>query len=92
MTPVSVFFSAQIPIADFQRPLCQQLQSVQKSPELSEGLFLMDGIEGLRSLSRHSVDMLLTDPPYGTIATTYIRPYKVAAGKTAVQTMEDRFA
>ena len=25
MTPVSVFFSAQIPIADFQRPLCQQL-------------------------------------------------------------------
>ena len=38
-------------------------QSVQKSPE---GLFLMDGIEGLRSLPRHSVDMLLTDPPYGT--------------------------
>ena len=30
------------------------------------GLFLMDGIEGLRSLPRHSVDMLLTDPPYGT--------------------------
>ena len=26
----------------------------------------MDGIEGLRSLTRHSVDMLLTDPPYGT--------------------------
>ena len=25
MTPVSVFFSAQIPIADFLRPLCQQL-------------------------------------------------------------------
>ena len=41
-------------------------QSVQKSPELPEGLFLMDGIEGLRSLPRHSVDMLLTDPPYGT--------------------------
>ena len=41
-------------------------QSVQKSPELTEGLFLMDGIEGLRSLPRHSVDMLLTDPPYGT--------------------------
>ena len=40
--------------------------SVQKSPELPEGLFLMDGIEGLRSLPRHSVDMLLTDPPYGT--------------------------
>ena len=31
-----------------------------------EGLFLMDGIEGLRSLPKHSVDMLLTDPPYGT--------------------------
>ena len=41
-------------------------QSVLKSPELPEGLFLMDGIEGLRSLPRHSVDMLLTDPPYGT--------------------------
>ena len=26
------------------------------------------------------------------IATTYIRPYKVAAGKTAIQTMEERFA
>ena len=26
----------------------------------------MDGIEGLRSLPKHSVDMLLTDPPYGT--------------------------
>ena len=33
---------------------------------LKEGLFLMDGIEGLRSLPKHSVDMLLTDPPYGT--------------------------
>ena len=32
-------------------------QSVQKSPE---GLFLQDGIEGLHSLPRHSVDMLLT--------------------------------
>ena len=38
-------------------------QSVQKSPE---GLFLQDGIAGPRSLPRHSVDMLLTDPPYGT--------------------------
>ena len=27
---------------------------------------LSDGIEGLRSLPKHSVDMLLTDPPYGT--------------------------
>ena len=31
MTPVGVFFSAQIPTADFLRPLCQQLQSVPKS-------------------------------------------------------------
>ena len=35
-------------------------------PLVPDGLFLMDGIEGLRSLPRHSVDMLLTDPPYGT--------------------------
>ena len=35
-------------------------QIVPKSPGLTEGLFLMDGIEGLRSLPRHSVDMLLT--------------------------------
>ena len=34
-------------------------------PEPS-GLYLMDGIAGLRSLPEHSVDMLLTDPPYGT--------------------------
>ena len=27
---------------------------------------IQDGIAGLRSLPRHSVDMLLTDPPYGT--------------------------
>ena len=34
-------------------------QSVPKSPDCPmEGLFLMDGIEGLRSLPRHSVDML----------------------------------
>ena len=31
-------------------------QIVPKSPGLTEGLFLMDGIEGLRSLPRHSVD------------------------------------
>ena len=41
-------------------------QSVPKLPACPEGLFLMDGIEGLRSLPQHSVDMLLTDPPYGT--------------------------
>ena len=35
-------------------------------PLAPDGLFLMDGIEGLRSLPRHSVDMLLTDLPYGT--------------------------
>ena len=40
-------------------------QSVPKSPA-PDGLFLMDGIKGLLSLPRHSVDMLLTDPPYGT--------------------------
>lgn len=27
---------------------------------------LMDGIAGLRALPKHSVDMILTDPPYGT--------------------------
>ena len=41
-------------------------QIVPKSPACPEGLFLMDGIEGLRSLPKHSVDMFLTDPPYGT--------------------------
>ena len=45
-------------------------QNVPKSPEgpvlEPPGLFLMDGIAGLRSLPEHSVDMLLTDPPYGT--------------------------
>ncbi|MFR1595852.1 MAG: DNA-methyltransferase [Oscillospiraceae bacterium] len=37
----------------------------QNVPKL-DALHLMDGIKGLRSLSKHSVDMLLTDPPYGT--------------------------
>ena len=31
-----------------------------------DALHLIDGIEGLRSLPKHSADMLLTDPPYGT--------------------------
>ena len=53
---------------------CTSGQSVQKSPELTEGLFLMDGIEGLRSLPRHSVDMLLTDPPYGKQGAQVILP------------------
>ena len=38
----------------------------QSVPKLTEGLYLMDGIKGLLLLPRHSVDMLLTDPPYGT--------------------------
>ncbi len=42
------------------------LTSGQSVPKLAEGLHLMDGIKGLLSLPRHSVDMLLTDPPYGT--------------------------
>lgn len=33
---------------------------------MESGIYLMDGIAGLRSLPRHSVDLLLTDPPYGT--------------------------
>ena len=37
----------------------------QNVPKL-DTLHLIDGIEGLRSLSKHSVDMILTDPPYGT--------------------------
>ena len=37
----------------------------QNVPKL-DALHLMDGIEGLSSLPKHSVDMLLTDPPYGT--------------------------
>ncbi|MEA5142007.1 MAG: site-specific DNA-methyltransferase [Oscillibacter sp.] len=45
-------------------------QNVPKAPDgrvlEPNGIFLMDGIEGLKSLPRHSVDMLLTDPPYGT--------------------------
>ena len=33
---------------------------------VESSLYLMDGIVGLRSLPQHSVDLLLTDPPYGT--------------------------
>ena len=40
------------------------VQSVPKQPE-PDGLYLMDGIAGLLALPRHSVDMILTDPPYG---------------------------
>ena len=49
-------------------------QIVPKSPACPEGLFLMDGIEGLRSLPKHSVDMLLTDPPYGTMIRCWGHP------------------
>ena len=66
MTPVGVFFTAIFPLEINEQALCQQPQIVPKSPACPEGLFLMDGIEGLRSLPKHSVDMLLTDPPYGT--------------------------
>ena len=45
---------------------CGQSFTPDGRPLVPDGLFLMDGIEGLRSLPRHSVDMLLTDPPYGT--------------------------
>ena len=54
-----------------------------------EGLFLMDGIEGLRSLPKHSVDMLLTDPPYGTTRNYWDVPLPLPelweAGKWAVK-------
>ena len=46
--------------------MAEIITSGQIVPKITEGLHLMDGIEGLRSLPRHSVDMLLTDPPYGT--------------------------
>ena len=50
-----------------------------------EGLFLMDGIEGLRSLPKHSVDMLLTDPPYGTIRNYWDAPGAVGGGEMGSQ-------
>lgn len=49
--------------------MTDKVTSGQIVPKLTEGLFLMDGIKGLLSLPRHSVDMLLTDPPYGTTKT-----------------------
>ena len=52
MTPVSVFFSAQIPIADFQRPLCQQLRS---EPKFSDSSFRSDGESSSRSGERPSL-------------------------------------
>lgn len=46
--------------------MAETFTSGQNVPNMTEGLFLMDGIDGLLSLPQHSVDMLLTDPPYGT--------------------------
>lgn len=48
------------------------------NPEPS-GLYLMDGIAGLRSLPEHSVDMLLTDPPYGTTRNYWDVPLPLGA-------------
>ena len=47
----------------------------QNVPKL-DALHLMDGIEGLRSLPKHSVDMLLTDPPYGTTAVAAMNTHR----------------
>ena len=48
----------------------------QNVPKL-DALHLMDGIEGLRSLPKHSVDMLLTDPPYGTTKNYWDTPLPI---------------
>ena len=37
-------------------------------------IYLMDGITGLCCLPQHSVDMLLTDPPYGTTQNEWDTP------------------
>ena len=49
------------------------------------GLFLMDGIEGLLAQPRHSVDMLLTDPPYGTTRNYWDVPLPLEALWEAVR-------
>ena len=59
--------------------------SGQSVPKSREGLFLMDGIEGLLSLPRHSVDMLLTDPPYGTTRNFWDVPLSLEALWEAVR-------
>ena len=51
----------------------------QSVPKL-DALHLMDGIKGLRSLPKHSVDMLLTDPPYGTTRNFWDVPLPGAVG------------
>ena len=47
----------------------------QNVPKL-DALHLMDGIKGLRSLPKHSVDILLTDPPYGTTAVAAMNTHR----------------
>ena len=49
------------------------------------GLFLMDGIEGLLAQPHHSVDMLLTDPPYGTTRNYWDVPLPLEALWEAVR-------
>ncbi len=49
------------------------------------GLFLMDGIEGLLAQPRHSVDMLLTDLPYGTTRNYWDVPLPLEALWEAVR-------
>ena len=49
------------------------------------GLFLMDGIKGLLAQPRHSVDMLLTDPPYGTTRNYWDVPLPLEALWEAVR-------
>ena len=46
-------------------PLGQSVPNGPAAP-VESGIYFMDGIAGLRSLPQHSIDLLLTDPPYGT--------------------------
>ena len=57
----------------------------QNVPNMVEGLYLMDGIKGLLSLPQYSVDMLLTDPPYGTTRNYWDVPLPLEALWEAVR-------
>ena len=57
----------------------------QNVPNMVEGLHLMDGIKGLLSLPQYSVDMLLTDPPYGTTRNYWDVPLPLEALWEAVR-------
>lgn len=57
----------------------------QNVPNMVEGLYLMDGIKGLLSLPQYSVDMLLTDPPYGTTRNYWDIPLPLEALWEAVR-------